>query len=367
MPNNETSQRKIEHLMIALNEDVEGGLTTWFEDIYFIHNAITELSPDDINLETTVFNYHFRYPLIIAGMTGGHEMCATINERLAIIAEKFHIGIGVGSQRAAIENPELEFTYSIVREYAPHAFIIANIGASEVAGKYTLSEIRRIVKMVEANALAIHFNALHELVQPEGRLNFKGILRKIAYLSKNLEIPIIAKEVGCGFSKESAVKLAKHGISAIDVGGAGGTNWAIIEEFRASRVGDKVKLRLSKLFKKWGIPTAISICEVRSVLPTIPLIATGGIRNGLDMAKAIALGADLVGIGLPLLRAAYKGVEEVEFYINMILEELKAVMCLVGASNVKDLRRVPLVFSSRFSEWLRQRGINPDKFRNSRL
>jgi len=363
---NVTSQRKLEHLMIALNEDIEGGLTTWFEDIRFVHNAITEVSPNEVSLKTEILGYSFNYPIVIAGMTGGHKLCARINETLAILAEKFHIGIGVGSQRVAIENPELEYTFSIVREHAPNAFVIANIGASEVAEKYTLNEVQRIVKMVEADALAIHFNALHEIVQPEGILNFRGILNKIKYLSQALEIPIIAKEVGCGISKEAAIRLSEHGISAIDVGGAGGTNWAIIEYLRAKRLGERLKMRLSKMLRDWGIPTAISICEVRSVLPHIPLIATGGIRSGLDIAKALALGADLVGIGLPFLRVAYRGIEEAENYFTSIINELKVVMCLVNTDNIKGLRKVPLIFSVRFSEWLKQRGMDPIKLSRSR-
>ncbi len=350
--------------MIAIEKEVEGGLTTWFEDVILIHNAVSEVAMDEIDLHINFLGHRLEAPIIIAGMTGGHEIAAKINAILAEAAETRGLGIGVGSQRAAIENPSLRGTYSIVRKKAPTAFVIANIGASQLVLGYSKQELSEIIDMVRADALAIHLNLLQEVVQPEGQPCFKGIISRLRELREEVDIPLIAKETGSGISKEAALQLSKAHIDAIDIGGAGGTNWAIVEHYRAQEADDKRRERLSLILTNWGIPTAISICEVRAVLPRIPLIATGGIRTGLDIAKALALGADAVGIALPMLRAAYKdGLKGVLELIDQLIFELKAVMLLVGARRIEDLRKSPIVVSPRFSEWLRARGITLSKIR----
>ncbi len=343
--------------MISLKSNVEGGLTTWFEDVYLIHNAISEVTFDDINLEVSFLGHKLKAPLLIAGMTGGHDFSLKINSALAEAAEKLGIAIGVGSQRAAIENPKLRYTYSIVREKAPTAFVIANIGAAQVARYLKYEDLQEVISMIDANALAVHLNLLHEILQPEGQPNFKGLLTRLQEIKSLLKVPLIIKETGSGISKEVAHTLSNV-VDAIDVGGAGGTNWALVEYERAKRQEKYSLMRLSKLLLAWGIPTAISICEVRATLPNMPLIATGGIRTGLDIAKAIALGADLVGIALPLLRAAYsEGKEGVIKTLEQMIFELKAIMVLVGASTIEELKRVPIMFSHRFIEWLKYREL----------
>jgi len=343
------------------------GTGTWFDEVQFVHYAVPNFDLNDVDITVNFLGRDFKAPIIIAGMTGGHETAARINAELARVAEELGIGMGVGSQRAAIENPRLAYTYAIVRETAPNAFIIANIGAAQIARGYSIDEVKRIINMVKANALAVHFNPAHECLQLEGEPSFKGSLDKLREITSTLEVPVIAKEVGFGISKEAAEALAKVGVRAIDVGGSGGTNWALVEYYRAKKSRSKIHERLCKLLIDWGIPTAVSICEVRSVLPKIPLIATGGIRTGLDIAKAIALGADVVGIGLPLLRLAYKGGSNaVISELRAIIHELKVVMFLVGAQTLYELREVPLILGPRLSRWLKLRGIDPEEFSRSR-
>jgi len=352
-----TSRRKLDHILIALEDEVEGGSSTWFDEVMLIHNAISEVSPREVDTSVNFLGHELRAPIVIAGMTGGHELSLRINRVLAEAAERLGIAIGVGSQRAAIEEPKLIHTYSIVRERAPTTFVIANIGAAQVARDYDIRSILKIIDMVKADALAIHLNLLHEILQPEGQPSFKGLIAKLKDMRSEINVPLLAKETGSGISREAALKLGEV-VDAIDIGGAGGTNWALIEYKRALKVENEALAQLSKLLLTWGIPTAVSICEVRDALPAIPLIATGGIRSGLDIAKALALGADLAGVALPLLKKAYReGIEGVIKMLDQMIFELKAIMALVGASTVKELKEVPIVISPRLSEWIRCRGL----------
>ncbi len=341
------TNRKKEHLTLCTAEDVESG-RAGFEDIHFVHNALPEVSKATLDTTATFLGHHFSNPMFIAGMTGGHPDTTRVNAALAEAAEHLHIGIGVGSQRAAIENPKLIGSFSVVRERAPHAFVVANIGALQIK-KYDLEIIDRLIEMVDANALAIHLNFLQEAIQPEGNTNAEGCLDAIEAVSQSINIPVIAKETGAGISREVAKRLEQAGVSAIDVGGAGGTSWAKVEAYRAYH--DEVLERLGTLYASWGIPTAVSILEASN----LPIIATGGIRNGLQAAKSIALGASLCGIGLPLLKPALNGPNHVIKEIEVIVEELKVAMFLTGCKALNDLRNAPLIITGETAQALQLR------------
>jgi isopentenyl-diphosphate delta-isomerase len=288
-------------------------------------------------------------PFMISAITGGHPAALSINRQLAKAANTLNIGMGVGSQRAGLENPELTTTYTVVREEAPNAFLIGNIGCQQ------LELAQRSVKMIDADALAVHLNPLQEAIQPEGDVDASGHIDAISELSKSLKIPIIAKETGAGIKAEDAVSLENAGVGAIDIAGAGGTSWAAVETYRAQ---DRT---MGDLYWDWGIPTAASTVEVCQSVE-IPVISSGGIRSGLDAAKAIALGADAVGIALPLLKEAYKGSQAVINQINKFNKELRVAMFLVGASNIAELRKSDLIIRGDTREWLTERGFETKKY-----
>lgn len=353
-----TFNRKIDHLRICLNRNVSFmGKSTGFNDVELVHRALPEIDFDEISLETSLLGHRLKAPIIISAMTGGSRLAMKINEVLARVAEELGIGMGVGSQRVALENPDLSPTFSIVREVAPTAFLIANLGAAQFSLGFGLDEARRAVEMINADALAIHLNPLQEIVQREGEPKFSGVLSKIGELVDGLDVPLIVKETGAGISMEVAFLLERVGVKCVDVGGAGGTSWAAVEYYRALEANDDLYASLAKLFWDWGIPTVISVCEV-GYATDLEIIATGGVRSGLDVAKAIALGASSAGIALPLLRPAYdRGVEGVLDFLNRMILELKATMFLVGAKSISDLRRVPLVIGGFTAEWLKLRGV----------
>lgn len=321
-------KRKEDHLRISIEKDVEFG-STGFEDIRLVHKALPELNFDDIDLEIRFLGKILSYPVIIEGITGGIPSARKINRDLAAIAERFGMGFGVGSQRMAIEDPRLADTYR-VRDVASDIFLIANLGAIQLNCGYGIEECELAIEMIDADALALHINPLHEVIQPEGNRNFSNLIEKINSISRELKKPVIAKCVGSGISYETAKKLR---VSAIDVGGSGGTSWSLIESYR----GDKKTKKIGKTFAGWGIPTAESIREVSKL--EVPLIGSGGIRTGLDAAKAIALGADCVGMALPILRrwssGGKRGVEE---FLDQFLTELRIAMFLTGSENVGELK-----------------------------
>ncbi|NWF87145.1 type 2 isopentenyl-diphosphate Delta-isomerase [Candidatus Bathyarchaeota archaeon] len=354
----ETRKRKAEHIQISLNQNVQARrITTGFEDIHFIHRALPELDRQKIDLSTTVFGHRFAAPLIVGAITGGTVEATKINATIAEAIEELGLGMGVGSQRAAIEDKKLEKTFTIARKKAPTAFLIANIGGVQLVHGYSLKEIEKVVEMIEADALAIHLNPLQETTQPEGQTNFKGVLEKIGEVAKELHKPIIVKETGAGIAAEEAKKLEAIGVSGIDVSGAGGTSWAAVEYYRAKKQKNSFQRRLSDVFWDWGIPTAISIAEVsRSV--NIPVIASGGIRDGVEIAKALSLGANLTSLSQPVLQTAIKGVKETKNVLSLLMEELKNTMFLVGAGSVQALQKIPLVITGKTTEWLRMRGFD---------
>lgn len=330
-------QRKKDGIEIPLQKDVQAKTTTtYLEYVRLVHNALPELDLDEINLSTTFLGHRFSAPIIIDSMTGGTDEATVINGRLGELAEKFGFGMGLGSQRAGLKSEELAATYAIARKNAPNAFLIANIGGAQLAKGLSIDEARKIVKMIRANALVVHLNTLQELVQPEGEPKYRGVLAKITELAKNMDIPVIVKEVGAGISREVAVNLEMAGVSAINVAGAGGTSWAGVEKLRAETVNNSLKKHLGEMFWDWGIPTAASLIEVRRAVK-LPMIASGGLRNGLEVAKCIALGANMAAMAYPFLKAAARSKEDLFEFANTVLAELQSTMFLVGARNIQAL------------------------------
>ena len=339
------SDRKLEHLLICKNYDVGfKDKTTGFEDVELVHNALPEVDKNEIDLSTSVFGKKLDSPLFITAITGGHPKAKEINKQLAIVAEDNNIALGVGSQRAACEHPELEDTYSVVRQNAPDCLLIGNIGAPQ------LNLANKAVEILDADILAIHLNPLQESIQPEGDLDARGYLDLINEITGVVDIPVMSKETGCGISGETAKQLVDAGISYIDVEGAGGTSWAAVETYRSE---DKY---LGELFWDWGIPTAISTAEVVNSV-NVPVISSGGIRSGLEAAKAIALGADSVGMALPFLKKSVSQ-EELNDFITKFNDSLRIAMFLVGANNIKELKNSKLVIHGKTREWLNERGFN---------
>jgi len=355
-------KRKIDHIHICLNEDVEAKeITTGFEDVFLIHRALPELNLEEVDLSTEVFGYKFSAPIMISSITGGAEEALKINASIAEAVEELGLGMGIGSQRAALENPKLRRTYAIARKKAPNAFLAANIGAPQIIRDYTIKDIEDAIDMIEADALIIHLNPLQEAMQPEGEAFYSGVLRKIREIASNLDIPVIVKETGAGIAAEDAEKLEEAGVAGIDVAGAGGTSWAAVECYRASQRKDYFTEKAGREFWDWGIPTAVSVVEVAQSV-NLPVIASGGVRSGLDIAKAIGLGAELAGFALPILEPAVKGSEQVKEKIKIIIRQLRTSMFLVGADSTERLKEVPIVVLGRTAEWLRMRGFDVESY-----
>ena len=302
-----TQQRKKEHLELCLDtKTVLGPTGPGLASYSFIHNALPDLDIDEIDVETTFLGKRLKAPILISSMTGGFSLARKVNRNLAAAAQELGLAMGVGSQRVAIEEPSAADSFQ-VRKLAPDILLLANLGAVQLNYGYGLDQCRRAVAMIAADALILHLNVLQEAVQPEGNRNFSGLTAKIATICRELEVPVVAKEVGSGISAEVAVRLARAGVKAIDVAGKGGTSWYAVEASRAAKAGQPVDVS----FADWGIPTDQSLIAVREVLPEMTLVASGGIRSGLDMAKAIALGADMAAVGQPLLAPAVEAAEKV--------------------------------------------------------
>ena len=327
--------------------------------MHIVHDALPDVDAADVDLRARFLGRTLELPLVISGMTGGHGRALAVNELLARVAERRGIAMGVGSQRAALRDPMLVPTYSIVRQTAPHAFVIANLGISQLVKQDRESalggrDIAQIIAMVKADAIAIHLNYLEESVQPEGQTRARGALAAIRALTRRAKVPVIAKETGAGITREVAQRLRRAGVSAIDVGGVGGTSFAAVEALRAAAQSDAAHMSLGNRFRDWGVPTAVAVAGVGSV--GLPLIATGGVRSGLDAAKALALGATLVGVGRPLLQAALRGESEVIRWVDDFALELRTAVFLSGARRAMDLARAPLVITGDVKEWLDQLG-----------
>jgi isopentenyl-diphosphate Delta-isomerase len=330
-----TLQRKRDHIQINLEQDVRAReTTTGFEHYRLLHVALPELDLRRVDLTTTFLGRKLKAPILISSMTGGVAKGAEINRRLAVAAEALGCAMGVGSQRAAIEDPSTSRHFSI-REVAPTALIFANLGAVQLNYGFGIQECRRAVEMIEADALILHLNPLQEALQGEGNRDFSNLLGKIADVCAGLEAPVIVKEIGSGISEAVARQLANAGVAAIDVGGAGGTSWSAVEHHRAESA---LTRRLSETFVDWGIPTASSLLMAQAGAPGLPIIASGGLQTGLDAAKAIGLGAALAGFAGPLLRAAAESQEETMDILTALIEELRLAMFCAGAGSLAGLR-----------------------------
>ena len=330
-----TQTRKADHLRICLDENVQcRQVTNGLERYRFAHCCLPEIDRHDISLTSAFLDKPLGAPFLISSMTGGTELAKTINQRLAAVAQHYQLAMGVGSQRVAVEDPTVAATFA-VRAIAPDIPLFANLGAVQLNYRYGLDECRRAVDTLEADALILHLNPLQECVQTSGDTNFRGLLKKIALLCETLPVPVIAKEVGNGISAAMATKLMEVGVAAIDVAGAGGTSWALVESERAT---DARQRRLGNTFADWGLPTAECVTAVRAIAPQIPLIASGGLRNGLEAAKAIALGADLAGMALPFLQAANVSEAALHELVEILLAELTTAMFCTGCASLEELR-----------------------------
>ena len=343
-------QRKREGIVIPLTRNVQAKeSSTYLEYVKLIHNALPEIDFDAVDTSQKFLGHNFKAPIIIDSMTGGTPEATKINSRLALAAQKFGLGMGLGSQRAGLLSSELAETYSIARSNAPNAFLVANIGGAQLSKGLKIKDIKNMIQMIEANALVVHLNPLQELIQPEGEPKYKGVLSKIKEICSNFDIPIIVKEVGAGISMDVAKRLQSAGVSAINVAGSGGTSWAGVEKLRAETAHDSNKINLGELFWDWGIPTAVSLIEVRKSVK-IPVIASGGIRNGLEIAKCVTLGANMCGMAFPFLRHASKSLESLYEFTSRTLIELRSAMFLVGSKNINQLGKTRFMVTGELAK-----------------
>ena len=346
------AKRKLNGIKIPLEKDVQARTTsTLLECVHLVHNALPEIDFSEIDTSTTFLNHRFGAPILIDAMTGGTPEAAKVNANLGAAAEKLNLGMVLGSQRAALLREDLAETYRVARKEGPNIFLAANIGGAQLAKGLGVEDAKKLIDIVKADALVVHLNPLQELIQPEGEPTYKGVLAKIRELTKQLNLPVIVKEVGCGMSREVALRLELANVAAVNVAGAGGTSWAGIEQHRAVEADVQEKAELGDAFWDWGIPTAAALIEVVRAVK-IPVIASGGIRTGLDAAKCIALGAALSGMAYPLLRAAVVSKEEVEKTLNKIILNFKATMFLVGAQKISELRKARKVLTPPLTYWL---------------
>ncbi|HRX03734.1 MAG TPA: type 2 isopentenyl-diphosphate Delta-isomerase [Anaerolineae bacterium] len=327
--------RKADHIRINLEENVQfPRLSTGLERFRFVHEALPELDMTQIDLSVDLFGHAVRAPLLISSMTGGTEAAERINLNLAIGAQARGIAMGVGSQRTGLEVDGTAGSFR-VRSVAPDILLFANLGAGQLNKGYTVDHCRRAVDMIEADALILHLNPLQEAVQADGDWDWSGLLGKIGQVCAAVGVPVVAKEVGWGINGRLARRLADVGVAAIDVAGSGGTSWTEVEYHRAP--SERLR-RIARTFADWGIPTADSLIQVRQAAPELPAIASGGIRDGIDVAKCVALGATLVGLASPFLRAATVSDEAVVDAIDLLADELRIAMFCTGAGDVTALR-----------------------------
>ncbi len=342
-------QRKADHIRINLEENVQfPALTTGLEHFHFVHEALPELALDEVDTRVHLFNKWVNAPILVSSMTGGTVEAQGINRTLAEAAQLRGLAMGLGSQRAGLEQDGVAPTFR-VRDIAPDIVLLANLGAVQLNYGYSVDQCRRAVEMIEADALILHLNPLQEVVQAEGDTNWRGLLHKIEAVCKTLPVPVVAKEVGWGINAKTARRLYDAGVSAIDVAGAGGTSWSQVEMYRAPTLRLR---RLAGAFANWGIPTAESLQAVRTVrdelgLQHLPIFASGGIRTGLDIAKCAALGADLVGLAAPFLKRAVESVEAVAEEMELLEAELRIVMFCSGVHDISALRQPGILLDQR--------------------
>jgi len=342
-------RRKDEHISIALTS-VDGPSSSGFEDIYFINDSVSELNFEEIELSLDFLHKRLQYPLVINALTGGTNRGRLINENLAILANKYKIAMAVGSQTIALEDPGLRDSFTAVRDINPEGLVFANVGMT-----VSYERALQAVEMIAADALQVHFNIPQELAMVDGDRNFRGVINNIENIVKHCPVPIIAKEVGFGFSSESIIKLYHAGVRIFDVGGKGGTNFIVIEDKRDGLFDGELD--------DWGIPSAVSLAEAVSCSLPIQTIASGGIRTACDVAKALSMGSDLVGMAGPLLRSMLEhGVNDLDKKLETLIYRLKSVFIMTGAKNIREIRQKPLIIIKETADWLRVRGIEPEKW-----
>ena len=334
-----TSSRKTEHIYINLKENVESGLSSGLDYYHFPHQALPEIDLEKVRMDFTLFGKEISAPIFISSMTGGTDQAERINHNLAAAAQQSGIPMGVGSQRAMLEDPSLASTYQI-RKSAPDIVLFANLGAVQLNYGLSVEDCQRTVELIEANALILHLNPLQEAVMADGNTNFSGLLKRIEGVCNTLTVPVIAKEVGWGISYQAARQLVDAGISAIDVAGAGGTSWTEVEMHRTQ---NETQRQVAGSFIDWGIPTAESLQLVKEAAPEIPIFASGGIRNGVDIAKSVALGATMAGLAGPFLKAAVDSPQAVLEIIQILIREIQVTMFAAGASDLKTLSQIDLL------------------------
>lgn len=343
------SERKWDHIRYAVENSREASEV--FRDIHFVHQSLPNLRVDDICLNHKIGELSLSSPIFINAMTGGGgEKTYEINKELAAAAKETGLAMAVGSQMSALKDRGESYTYEIVRKENPKGVIVANIGSEA-----SLDHAKRAVEMIEANALQLHLNVIQELTMPEGDRDFTGALKRIEAIVKEITVPVIVKEVGFGMSRETVSLLCSAGVKIVDIGGKGGTNFAEIENQRRQQP--------LAFFNEWGIPSAVSIIEAKEVSPEISVLGSGGIRSGMDVAKAISLGADAAGIAGALLKVLVsEGMEAMMLVINQLHFELSLIMTALGAKTIKDLQKTPVIIEGKTHHWLRQRGINTAKY-----
>jgi isopentenyl-diphosphate Delta-isomerase len=351
-------KRKREHISRALAIGDSGGGSAGWEDVQLVHDALPDTDFEHLDLTIEFLGRQIGLPLLISGMTGGHDAALAVNRELAMAAAATGAMIGVGSQRAALLDPGLADSYAVVRQYAPDAYVLANIGISQLVPQrdspaLRLDDVLRAIDMVRADALAVHLNYLEEIVQPEGQTRAKGARAALAALIREVPVPVIAKETGAGLSREVALRLRDLGVRALDVGGSGGTSFAAIEAARAASSGDMVRAATGLAFAGWGISTAVSVGLCADVLP---VIAVGGVRNGLDAARALSLGAAAVGVGRPLLEQALLGGGAPRAWIDEFAHQLRAAVFLAGVPSARALGSVPVIVRGATRDWLNELG-----------
>ena len=343
----QTEHRKGDHLRLFKSGDVSARKTsTLLECVTLIHNSLPELKVDEIDLSTQFAGHIFNAPLMITGITGGTPEAREINRSLATVADSLGIGFGLGSQRAMLENPGLTKTYQ-VRDIAPKLFIAGNLGGVQLANT-PIDNLKHILNTIDANALCVHLNPAQEMAQAEGDRNFSGVLKAIGKAVTALKIPVIVKETGAGISRQAGIKLLDVGVKYIDVAGVGGTSWVGVELTRSNmETNDEMEN-----YWDWGIPTAAALAGLIDL--DLELIASGGIRSGLDVARAIALGASLAGLAAPVLKAYYRGGKAgCEQYLLKLLDGLKTAMVLTGCRNLAELKKTPKIIEPPLSQWLK--------------
>ena len=344
-------KRKADHIEVTMEEAVASPHNYW-DDIKLVHNSLPELDVDDLDTSVTLFGKKLSFPLIVTAITGGYPKAERINRNIAEACQNLQIGMGIGSQRAAIENGS-DKSYSVMKEF-DIPLKIGNVGAPQLVRQkrkaaFSRDTMKRALDMIDADLLGIHLNFLQEIVQPEGDTNAKGCLSAIRDIAKDL--PVIVKETGAGISNEVALRLKGTGIRGIDVSGTGGTSFSAVEMYRSERMGDGRGAAIGETFREWGIPAPVSVIWANVGLP---LVASGGIGNGVHVAKGIVLGAKCGGVARSVLREALESPKDVERKLALILEEFKAAMFLTGSRSVNELSKKDYIMTGAVKDWISQ-------------